>query len=62
MRGQRAVVTAALALLVALAGEGHAEKQWTEYRNQDLGFSAYNYNAVKVMAPPGLNATTFRSP
>ena len=32
----------------------------SQSRNQDLGFSAYNYNAVKVMAPPGLNATTFR--
>ena len=32
----------------------------SQSRNQDLGFSAYNYNAVRVMAPPGLNATTFR--
>ena len=32
----------------------------SQSRNQDLGFSAYSYNAVRVMAPPGLNATTFR--
>jgi hypothetical protein len=32
----------------------------SQSRNQDLGFSAYNYNAVKVMAPPGGNATSFR--
>lgn len=29
-------------------------------RFQDYGFTSYNYNAVKVMAPPGLNANTFR--
>jgi hypothetical protein len=29
-------------------------------RNQDLGFTSYNYNAVEVMAPPGLNARSFR--
>jgi len=29
-------------------------------RNQDLGFTSYNYNAVQVMAPPGLNARNFR--
>src|SRR5262245_34421181 len=32
----------------------------SQSRNQDLGFTAYNYNAVRVMAPPGLNARTFR--
>jgi Carboxypeptidase regulatory-like domain len=32
----------------------------SQSRNQDLGFSSYNYNAVRVMAPPGLNANTFR--
>ena len=32
----------------------------SQSRNQDLGFSAYNYNAVKVMAPPGANANSFR--
>ena len=30
-------------------------------RNQDLGFTSYNYNAVQVMAPPGLNANSFRA-
>ena len=32
----------------------------SQSRNQDLGFSAYNYNAVKVMVPPGANANSFR--
>ena len=29
-------------------------------RFQDLGFTSFNYNAVRVMAPPGLNARNFR--
>jgi len=32
----------------------------SQSRNFDLGFSAYNYNALKVMAPPGQNANLFR--
>lgn len=32
----------------------------SQSRFQDLGFTSYNYNDVKVMAPPGLNANTFR--
>ncbi len=32
----------------------------SQSRNQDLGFSSYNYNAVKVMVPPGANANAFR--
>jgi hypothetical protein len=32
----------------------------SQSRNQDLGFTAFNYNAVQVMAPPGLNAASFR--
>jgi|GEM_PF-5510773 len=32
----------------------------SQSRFQDEGFTSYNYNAVKVMAPPGLNSKTFR--
>ena len=32
----------------------------SQNRFQDLGFSAFNFNAVKVIAPPGLNSKTFR--
>jgi hypothetical protein len=32
----------------------------SQSRNQDLGFTSYNYNAVRLMAPPGLNARNFR--
>lgn len=32
----------------------------SQTRFLDTGFSAYNYNAPRVMAPPGLNIRTFR--
>jgi hypothetical protein len=50
MKGKRAYVAAAFALSVTLAGAGHAEKQWTEYRNQDLGF--------RMLVPPGVQPVT----
>ena len=54
MRQGRAFVVAALALLVALAGHAHAEKQWTEYRNQELGF--------RMLVPPGVQPVTQLAP
>ena len=48
MREGRAFVVAPFALLVALAG--HAEKQWTECRNQELGF--------RMLVPPGVQPVT----
>ena len=32
----------------------------SQSRFQDLGFTAYNYNEAKVIAPPGLSTATFR--
>ena len=54
MRRERAFVAAVLALLLALAGQGHAERQWTEYRNQDLGF--------RMLVPPGAKPVTQLAP
>jgi hypothetical protein len=49
MKRKRGFV-AALALFMALAGRAHAEKQWTEYRNEELGF--------RMLVPPGAKPVT----
>ena len=52
MREGRVFLVAPLALLVAFAG--HAEKQWTEYRNEELGF--------RMLVPPGVQPVTQLAP